>query len=179
MAPPIRKALTTPQSCFALLRATLLALLSVVSFMSLASEPSGKPASSSASEDRRTPSQRMQGAYLGAWLKCVLVQKKVFIAEKAKERGVKLQPDFLKEGELSDCISSGLEEMKREYTVFKTTVKGVEGEKALTDYYVAAILHVKGTSPFGGEDDPTYMKRMNDMKRKTDELWVRFEITQP
>ena len=161
-------------------RAAALLLLSAISFAtSAAEEVVRKPDPSSAREDKRTPSQRLQGAYLAAWLKCALVQKKVFLAEKAKERGVKMEPDFLKDGELSSCISSGLDEMKREYTTFKTTVKNEEGQKALTDYYVAAILHVKGTSPFGGEDDPSYMKRMNDLKRKTDELWVRFEITQP
>ena len=160
--------------------ATALLLLSAISFATSATEEIVRKADpSSAHEDKRTPSQKLQGAYLAAWLKCVLVQKKFFLAAKAKERGVKLDSDFLKDGELSSCISSGLAEMKREYTTFRTTVKNEEGQKALTDYYVAGILHVKGASPFGGEDDPNYMKRMNDLKRKTDELWVRFEITQP
>ena len=69
--------------------------------------------------------------------------------------------------------------MKKEYANILPLAKTEAGQKALQEHYVAAILHVKGTYPYIGETDSDYSKRLNEAKRKTDELWTRFEITQP
>lgn len=130
-------------------------------------------------KDRRTPFEKYQGAYLGAWLVCAVTQKKVFLIEQAKAKGVELDPDFYKNTDVSACIKNGLEEMKKEYNNILPLVVNESGKTSLENHYVAAIMHVKNTQPRIDEDDNSYMKRMNETKIKTDELWVRFEITQP
>jgi hypothetical protein len=40
------------------------------------------------SEDKRTPFQKYQGAYTGAWLICFLTQKLIFLTEKNKAAGI-------------------------------------------------------------------------------------------
>lgn len=129
--------------------------------------------------DRRTPLQRYQGAYLAGWLKCTLMQKKLFLIEKARARGVALDPEFTKETDMSSCVNEGLAEMKKEYNTVVQLVKNEDGRKALLDHYVAAVMHVKETLARAAEDDQSFTARMNENKRKTDELWIRFEVTQP
>lgn len=67
-------------------------------------------------EDKRTPLQKYQGAYTGAYLLCVLQQKQLFLLEKAKQKGVTLDPEFGKEVDMEACKQKGLAEMKKEYT---------------------------------------------------------------
>lgn len=130
----------------------------------------------SAEEDTRTPEERYQGDYLGAWLLCALEQKKAFLEEKARQRGISLDGE---KSDVSACIENGLKKVKVGYNEMRSLVKNAEGLEALKDHYVAAILHVRGTHANIGEDDDEFMARMNETKKKTDELWVRFEITQP
>lgn len=126
-----------------------------------------------AEEDNRTPEERYQGAYFGAWLLCTLQQKGVFLEAKAKERGIEFDGDKY---DVSACIEKGLKGMKGEYEIMQSLVKNKEGLKALENHYVAAILHIKGTHAYINEDESAFMARMNETKEKTDELWVRFEI---
>jgi len=153
----------------------------LVAATSVAAPPGQRQDARSAEEsvDRRTPLERYQGAYLGAWLMCTLVQKKLFLIEKAKAKGVALDPKLTKDTDISSCQSKGLAEMKKEYTNVVTLVKNEEGKKALLDHYVAAVIHVKEAQSRATEDDQSFTARMNANKRKTDELWVRFEVTQP
>lgn len=131
-------------------------------------------------EDKRTPLDKYQGAYTGAWFLCTLTQKMVFLTEKSKVRGISLDSDKAKtDSDVSICIENGLAEMKKEYNSILPLVKNPEGKKALQEHYVAAIMHVKGTHSRPKENDTDFTERMNETKRKTDELWVRFEITQP
>jgi len=130
--------------------------------------------------DKRTPFQKYNGAYLGAWLLCSLEQEMVFLTNKFKDRGIPLDSDEAKtDADVSMRIDNGLAEMKKEYNNIQPLVKNPEGEKALQEHYVAAIMHVKGTHSRPKENVTDFKERMNDTKRKTDELWVRFEITQP
>ena len=50
-----------------------------------------------AEEDKRTPLEKYQGAYTGAYLLCILQQKQLFLLEKAKKKGVTLDPEFGKD----------------------------------------------------------------------------------
>jgi hypothetical protein len=130
-------------------------------------------------KDKRTPLQKYHGAYTKVWYLCALTQKKVFMIEKARNSGISLGSDFEKDADVSVCIEKGLAEMKTEYNNFLPLVTITEGKKALQDHYVAAILNVKNTQPRYNEIESDYMDRINNAKRVTDELWVRFEITQP
>lgn len=138
-----------------------------------ADEPTGTD------QDNRTPFERYEGALLGNWLICTLEQKKIYLIKKAEERGVALDPEISGNTSLSTCIQKGLIELKSEYTTVLSLVKNDAGKKALLDHYVAAILQIKGTIPVLGEGEDSYMARQNMAKKKTDDLWVRFEITQP
>jgi hypothetical protein len=69
--------------------------------------------------------------------------------------------------------------MKTEYNNLLPMLTNPEGKKALQEHYVAAIMHVKGARSRPNEGDSAFTERMNEAHRKSDELWVRFEITQP
>ena len=131
------------------------------------------------SEDKRTPFEKYQGAYLAAWLQCVLKQKLIFVIEKGEAKGIPMKPYTEKDTNISICIKEGLKKMKKEYNNILPLVKTEDGKKALLEHYVAAIMHVKETYPRHDEDEIAYTNRMNETQRKTTELWVRFEITQP
>ncbi|MRR54272.1 MAG: hypothetical protein EG822_07150 [Deltaproteobacteria bacterium] len=130
-------------------------------------------------KDKRTPFEKYEGAYLGRYALCAMTQKLVFLNELAEDRGRTLDPESIRTAkDVFACIEKGLVEMKKEYNNVLRLVKKPESKKALKEHYVAAIMHVKGTHPQYKEDESTYMERMRETKRKTDELWVRFEITQ-
>jgi hypothetical protein len=137
------------------------------------------PAASPTAHDKRTPAQRYQGAYLGAWLLCTLNQKLIYKYAEAEQRGIRIEADRKRPGNMDDCIKGGLVNMKAEYLGMQKLISGVAAKRALEEHYVGAIMHVKQTHPRPRETEDTYTERMNEMKRKTDELWVRFEITQP
>lgn len=130
-------------------------------------------------KDKRTPFEKYEGAYFGAYGLCAMTQKLVFTIESAKNRGVSLDSELIKTTEdVSSCIKKGLAEMQKEYNAIQHLVKNAEGKKALKEHYVAAVMHVKETHPKYNEDESDYMERMRLTKRKTDELWVRFEVAQ-
>lgn len=147
-------------------------LLSVVSANSVAES---KP-------DTRTPFEKYQGAYTGAWLLCTMETKLAYVREIARKKNMEVESDRDKDLIGIDiCIKKGLESMKTEYknmlsVIVKTKTNGAE--KALTDHYVSAILTVKGIS-YRGESEADFMQRLNENRTKTEELWTRFEITQP
>lgn len=132
-----------------------------------------------AEEDKRTPLERYQGSYTGAWLLCVLQQKQLFILEKAKQKGVTLDPEFGKDVDIEACKKKGLAEMKKEYLNVVPLINNDEGRAALKEHYVHAIMHIKEIAPRAKEDEDVYTERMNRTFRKSKELYVRFEITQP
>lgn len=132
-----------------------------------------------AEEDKRTPLEKYQGAYTGAYLLCILQQKQLFLLEKAKQKGVTLDPEFGKDVDIESCKQKGLSEMKNEYSNVLPMIKNKEGREALKEHYVHAIMHIKEISPRAKENEETYTERMNRTFRESKELYVRFEITQP
>ena len=132
-----------------------------------------------AEEERRTPLQKYQGAYAGAFLICFLQQKQVFLLEKAKLKGVTLDPEFGKDIDLEACKNNGLGKMKVEYLNVLPMVKNKEGRDALKEHYVHAIMHIKEITPWTNESEETHTERMERTYRESKELYVRFEITQP
>jgi|JI10StandDraft_1071094.scaffolds.fasta_scaffold652213_2 hypothetical protein len=132
-----------------------------------------------AQEDKRTPLEKYQGAYAGAYLICVLQQKKLFIIERAKQRGITLDQDFGKDVDIEECKKDGLSKMKAEYENVSPTIKNVEGRDALKEHYVHAIMHIKEITPWAKESEAAYTERMNQTFRESKKLYVRFEITQP
>ena len=130
-------------------------------------------------EDKRTPFEKYQGAYAGAWLMCTLNQKLAFKIEEAHARGVPVKPELEKKVDIPACKKKGLADMKKEYNNILPIVKNEAGKKALTEHYVAAIMHVKSTHDYPKETEEVYTDTMNETHRKTTELWVRFEITLP
>jgi len=132
-----------------------------------------------AEEDKRTPFEKYQGAYTFAWLKCVIGQKLAFTIKKAHAQGVTVGADLEKDADIPACKKKGLADMKKEYNNILPLVKNEVGKKALVEHYVAAIMHIKSTHDYPNETEKGYTNRMNETQRKTKELWVRFEITQP
>lgn len=132
-----------------------------------------------AEEDKRTPLEKYQGAYIGAYLTCILEQKQLFLLEKAKQKGVALDPEFGKDVDIEACKQKGLAEMKKEYTNVLPMIKSKEGRESLKEHYVHAIMHIKEITPWAKENEESYTERMNRTFRKSKELYVRFEITQP
>lgn len=132
-----------------------------------------------AEEDKRTPLEKYQGAYTGAYLICILQQKQLFLMEKAKQKGVTLDPEFGKEVDIEACKEKGLADMKTEYTNVLPLIKNKEGKEALKEHYVHAIMHIKEITPWAKENEDAYTERMNRTFRESKELYVRFEITQP
>jgi len=132
-----------------------------------------------AEEDKRTPFEKYQGAYTGAWLMCTLNQKLAFRIKEAHARGVQVEPELEEKVDIPACKKKGLADMKKEYNNILPLVKNEAGKKALTEHYVAAIMHVKSTHDYPKETEENFTDRMNEANRKTTELWVRFEITQP
>lgn len=132
-----------------------------------------------AQEDERTPLEKYQGAYTGAYLICILQQKQLFIIEKAKQRGVTLDKDFGKDADIEACKIDGLSKMKAEYANVLPMIKNKEGRDALKEHYVRAIMHIREIAPWAKENEDTYTERMNRTFRESKELYVRFEITQP
>lgn len=132
-----------------------------------------------AQEDKRTPLEKYQGAYTGAYLICILQQKQLFIIERAKQRGVTLDQDFGKDVDIEACKKDGLSKMKAEYENVLPTIKNTEGRDALKEHYVHAIMHIKEITPWAKENEAAYTERMNHTFRESKKLYVRFEITQP
>ena len=133
----------------------------------------------SAEEDRRTPFQKYQGAFVGAYLTCVLEQKKFFLLEKARSKGVILDPTFGKDFDLEACKTKGLLEMKKEYKNVLPLIATGESKIALKEHYVHAIMHIEEIDSRPKEDEDAYTERMNNNFRSSKELFVRFEITLP
>lgn len=132
-----------------------------------------------AEEDKRTPLEKYQGAYFGAYLFCVVQQKIVFLMEKAKQKGVALDPDVGKDVDIEACKQNGLVKIKKEYSNVLIMIKNKQGRDALKEHYVHAIMHIKEITPWAKENEDTYTERMNRTFRESKELYVRFEITQP
>jgi hypothetical protein len=132
-----------------------------------------------AEEDTRTPFQKYQGAYLGAYLTCVLQQKQIFLLEKARSKGATLDPTFGKDIDLETCKTKGLLEMKKEYKNILPLITTEESKVALKEHYVHAIMHIEEIAPRQKEDEDSYTERMNQTFRNSKELFVRFEITLP
>lgn len=128
-----------------------------------------------AGDDNRTPLQKYQGAYIEAYLTCAMKQKIIYLREKTEEKGEALSNDL----DMVSCKNDGLARMKKEYLRVLPLVKGNEGRDSLKEHYVHAVMHIKEISPWANEDEATYMERMNKTFRKSRELYVRFEITQP
>ena len=135
--------------------------------------------SSKEKDDNRTPFEKYQGAYTGAWLMCVLNQKLAFTILKLHAKGLPVEADLEEKVNIPACKKKGLAQMKQEYINISPLVKNKAGEDALLEHYVAAIMHVKETHVFPKETESSYTERMNETQRNTKELWVRFEITQP
>lgn len=133
----------------------------------------------SAVEDKRTPVQKYQGAYVGAYLTCTLQQKLLFLLEKAKSKGVTLDSKFGKEVNLEACKTKELLEMKKEYKNILPLITTEESKVALKEHYVHAIMHIEEITPRQKEDEDAYTERMNNNFRRSRELFVRFEITLP
>jgi len=126
--------------------------------------------------DKRTPEQRYEGAFTAARLLCgatlILSQK---VAE-AREKGISVEPEIARMADLSACLKKQLADMEAEYKKFIALQKPKNAKDALTDHYVAAVLTVKGISPFIGEIRAAYKDRQTENKRRADEKWVRFEL---
>jgi predicted patatin/cPLA2 family phospholipase len=133
----------------------------------------------SAEEDKRTPFEKYQGAYTGAYMLCVLQQKMAFIVENARLRGTPLDAGFKNKTDLPTCQKTGLREMKKEYNNILPLITNNEGKEAIKEHYVHAIMHIKKIEPYTKESEAVYTKRMNKTFRDSEELYVRFEITQP
>lgn len=127
--------------------------------------------------DRRTPIERYQGAYTGARVLCaathILSQK----VEEAQARQIEVKPETRERANLSKCLSEQLATLKTEYQSFSRSLGKRDSQKALTDHYVSAVLAVKGISPYIGESQSSYRERQQSNQRKTEEMWVLFELT--
>lgn len=127
---------------------------------------------------KQNPLEKYLGAYADAWSVCSAIQKQVFASENAKSIGIALSSDAEKtKADVSQCIQSGLIEMKKKHNDIPPFVSSREGKKALQEHYVAAVTHVKGTHALPQEDEMTFAKRMNETKGQTDALWVKFAAT--
>jgi hypothetical protein len=132
----------------------------------------------SAEEDKRTPLERYQGAYQAAFLTCALHQK-ILLLEKAKQKGTTPESELGKDVIISKCKEDHLLKMKKEYNNVLPLIATDEGKAALKEHYVHAIMHIKEIDARTKENDETYTDRMAKTYRKSRELYVRFEITQP
>jgi hypothetical protein len=132
-----------------------------------------------AGDDSRTPLEKYQGAYLGAFLTCVMKQKIIYLKDRAEQKGVELDGNFGDDFDMKSCKVDGLSSMKKEYLRVLPMIKGFDGKNSLNEHYVHAVMHIKEIEPWFNEDEATYMERMNKTFRKSKELYVRFEITQP
>lgn len=130
--------------------------------------------------DMRTPFEKYQGAYTGAWLLCTMKNKLAYVRETGRKKNIEMDSDRDKDlKDIEDCIKDGLGSMKIEYKNMLSVIVRTNGAgKALTDHYVNAILTVKGIS-YRSESEADFMQRLNENRKKTEELWTRFEITQP
>ena len=130
--------------------------------------------------DTRTPSDRYQGAFTAAWLGCTLETKLANLKEAKRQK--RMEVDSSREDDLlgiDSCIKNGLDSMKVEYKNMLTIIAKTKGaEDALTNHFVSAVLTVRGIS-YRAESDADFMQRLNENRKKTEELWIRFEITQP
>lgn len=126
--------------------------------------------------DTRTPEQCYEGSFLDARAVClathILGQK---VAE-LRENNLPVDAELSKQADLGSCIKKQLANMAIEYKKFLSLQKTKPAKDALTAHYVAAVLAVKGVSPFIGEKSSDYKQRQIENKRSADENWVRFEL---
>lgn len=132
-----------------------------------------------AKDDNRTPFEKYQGAYVGAYLICAVQQKIIYVRERSGQSTTALEKGAGDDLDMDSCKANGLARMKEEYTRVLPLVRGEEARAALREHYVHAVMHMKEITPWPNEDESTYMERMNRTFRKSRELYVRFEITQP
>ena len=158
---------------------TLLSITLIITAQAQTKQPVSNQTVTTDAKDKRTPLEKYEGEYLASYALCVITQLSVFQNELAANRGITLDPELIKTAkDVTACINNGLVKMKREYNNVQRLVQKSESKKALKEHYVSTIMLVKGTEPRYQEVESTYMERMRETMRKTDELWVRFEITQ-
>ncbi|WP_296446986.1 hypothetical protein [Rhodoferax sp. UBA5149] len=118
------------------------------------------PVISHADADKRTPSEKYQGAISFALSMCTFA----FIEAQAGGRQ-----------ETQSCIDDGRVSIKKEYDSFSKLIKKPPAKSALKEHYIAGISALNGIQPQTQERKFNYDKRQGDNQAKIDDLWVRFE----
>lgn len=134
------------------------------------------PKQSGSKPDMRTPEQRYEGSFLGARAICLATYNLSQKVAELRENNLPVDAELSKQADLGSCIKKRLAEMAIEYKKFLSIQKTKPAKDALTSHYVAAVLTVKGVSPFIGEKSSDYKQRQIENKRIADENWVRFEL---
>lgn len=79
-------------------------------------------------------------------------------------------PDF------DNCLEKALEAAKTNYMEFSKLVKGKEKKGLIKSHYIALVSQLKGVEPEDGELKIVYQRRQSELKLRTDEAWMKFDL---
>lgn len=78
--------------------------------------------------------------------------------------------------DFEECLSTPLETMQAHYKDFTKLVKGKEKRALLKAHYIALVSQMKGVEPESGELKIVYQRRQSDLKMRTKEAWMHFDL---
>lgn len=97
--------------------------------------------------------------------------------QKVRRAGLEAELCYLDHpGDFEECLSKPLEVMQGYYRDFGKLVKGKEKRELLKSHYIALVSQMKGVEPESNELKIVYQRRQSDLKRRTKEAWMQFDI---
>lgn len=96
---------------------------------------------------------------------------------KVERAGLEAQMCYLEHPEnFEDCLSKPLGVMQGHYKDFSKLVKKKEKRDLLKSHYIALVSQMKGVEPESGELKIVYQRRQSELKRRTKEAWMQFDL---